>query len=63
MTSTEPDSKSGLSFTNPERAAQIYHILCAAAKDRRTLTYGLLADMTGAFPANLGYLLGYIMRF
>lgn len=52
-----------VSFTNPERAAQIYHLLIAAARHRQALTYKIVADTTGAFPANLGYLLGYLMRW
>jgi hypothetical protein len=64
VTSTIPKPhEEATPFPNPERAAQIFHILIAAARHRQTMTYKLLAEMTGAFPANLGYLLGYIMRW
>lgn len=59
---TAPDAKS-VYFPNPDRAAQIYHMLIAAARQRQTLTYKIVSDTTGAFTANLGHLLGYLMRW
>lgn len=61
-TSTRTNPTSRLSLSNPERAAQIWHILIAAARQRQTFTYKMISDLTGAFPAGLGVVLGHIMR-
>lgn len=37
-------------------------MLIAAAKNRQTLTYKIVADTTGAFPPGLGTVLDHIMR-
>lgn len=47
--------------TNASQALQIWQILIAAASDRRTLTYGILADMLGFKGAGvLGRRLGHV---
>jgi len=47
--------------TRALRAQQIYHILVGCAYDRKTLTYGMVADLLGYGGAGvLGQTLGYI---
>jgi hypothetical protein len=52
-----------VSMSHPERAIQIWHMLVAAARNRQTLTYKLVSEVTGAFPAALGEILAYLMRY
>lgn len=52
-----------VSFTHPERAVQLYHMLIAAAGNRQTLTYQQVSNLTGCFPAALGEVLGYLMNW
>lgn len=50
--------------TRASRALQIWQILISAASDRRTLTYGMLADMLGFEGAGvLAHPLGHIMYY
>lgn len=50
--------------TNASRALQIWQILISAANNRKTLTYGMLADMLGYKGAGgLGSQLEPIMRY
>ena len=59
----EAVSEARVSLTHPERAVQIWHMLIAAARQRQTLTYKIVSEATGAFPAALGDILGYLMRW
>lgn len=45
---------SASSMSREQRAAQIWSILVFAARNRQTLTYGLLGKLIGAPPAALG---------
>ena len=52
-----------VSMSHPERAIQMWHMLIAAARNRQTLTYGIVSEATGVFPAALGEILSYLMRY
>jgi hypothetical protein len=38
-------------------------MLIAAARQRQVLTYKIVSEVTGAFPAGLGTVLGHLMRW
>ncbi len=46
-----------------ERAAQIWQVLVAAAHDRRTLTYAIVAERIGIEPNQLAQPLGMVARY
>jgi len=51
-------------MSRPVRAMQVWQILIAAAHDRRTLTYGEVADLLGFEGAGvLAQILGLIMNY
>ena len=50
-------------MTRSERASQIWAVLAWAAKNRQTLTYGLLSQLIGVPTAGLGQLLEPIQSY
>ena len=50
-------------MTTAERAAQIWPLLCFAAKNRQVLNYGLLGSLIGVPAAGLGHLLEPIQSY
>ncbi|NMH67198.1 hypothetical protein [Shewanella salipaludis] len=50
-------------MTRSERASQIWAVLALAAKNRQSLTYGILSKLTGVPAAGLGQLLEPIQSY
>lgn len=50
-------------MTRPEHAVQLWQVLIAAAHDRRTLTFRLLADHVGLGAEQLGAPLALVGRY
>lgn len=49
--------------TRPTRALQAWLILVSRARNRQTLTYGMLDELMGYGSAHLGPILDYILKY
>lgn len=50
-------------MTRSERASQIWAVLSLAAKNRQSITYGILSKLTGVPSVGLGHLLEPIQSY